>query len=78
MATVKEHYADVLSDIYSWMHGGIDSGIQINSEFFNEHHIIPKGSGVAVDLGAGCGFQSIPLAKGIYGPWPPESSRRLH
>lgn len=23
MATVKEHYAEVLSDIYSWMFGGL-------------------------------------------------------
>lgn len=66
MATVKEHYSNVLSDVYSWMFGGFESGIQRNLEFINNNQLIPKGSGVAVDLGAGCGFQSIPLAKAGY------------
>jgi 2-polyprenyl-3-methyl-5-hydroxy-6-metoxy-1,4-benzoquinol methylase len=66
MATVKEHYAQVLSDIYSWMFGGFESEIQRNVEFFNKHQIVPKGSKRAIDLGAGCGFQSIPLAKAGY------------
>ncbi|MDJ0636842.1 MAG: methyltransferase domain-containing protein [Xenococcaceae cyanobacterium MO_188.B29] len=63
MATVKEHYDRVLTDVYSWMFGGFDRGIQQNLEFFQKYNIIPMGSGVAVDLGAGCGFQSIPLAR---------------
>jgi SAM-dependent methyltransferase len=63
MATVKEHYDLVLSDVYSWMFGGFDSGIGRNIDFFKKHKISPVRSGAAVDLGAGCGFQSIPLAK---------------
>ncbi|MGD2054722.1 MAG: class I SAM-dependent methyltransferase [Gammaproteobacteria bacterium] len=63
MATVKKHYDEVLSDVYSWMFGGFENGIQRNMEFINAHQLIPKGSGVAIDLGAGCGFQSIPLAQ---------------
>ncbi|WP_035240130.1 class I SAM-dependent methyltransferase [Desulfobacter vibrioformis] len=66
MASVKEHYGQLLSDIYSWMSGGFDTGIRRNTEFFNKHGLAPTGSGVAVDLGAGCGFQSIPLAKAGY------------
>jgi hypothetical protein len=66
MATVSEHYDKVLSDIYSWMFGGFEIAIQRNSDFFNKHHLSPDGSGVAIDLGAGCGFQSIPLAKAGY------------
>ena len=66
MTTVKEHYAEVLSDVYSWMFGGFESGIQRNVEFINKHQLTPKGFGVAIDLGAGCGFQSIPLAKAGY------------
>lgn len=66
MATVKQHYDEVLSDVYSWMFGGFENGIQRNVEFFNKCQLAPKGSGVAVDLGAGCGFQSIPLAKAGY------------
>jgi len=63
MATVKEHYDHVLSDVYSWMFGGFDSGIERNIGFFKKHKISPARSGMAIDLGAGCGFQSIPLAK---------------
>ena len=63
MPTVKEHYHNVLSDVYTWMFGGFESGIRKNAEFFRTHQIIPGSSGVAIDLGAGSGFQSIPLAK---------------
>jgi len=63
MATVKEHYDHVLSEVYSWMFGGFDSGIEKNIDFFKKHKISPLRSGLAIDLGAGCGFQSIPLAK---------------
>ena len=66
MSSVKKHYGQLLSDIYSWMSGGFETGIRRNTEFFNKHGWSPKGSGVAVDLGAGCGFQSIPLAKAGY------------
>jgi predicted RNA methylase len=63
MATVKEHYEQVLSDAYSWMFGGYSAGIERNIDFFKMHKIESERSGIAIDLGAGCGFQSIPLAK---------------
>ncbi len=63
MATAKEHYDHLLSDVYSWMFGGFANGIERNIGFFKKHKIRPVLSGVAVDLGAGCGFQSIPLAQ---------------
>lgn len=66
MATVKQHYEKVLADVYSWMCGGFENGLQRNREFLNNHHLTPKGSGLAVDLGAGCGFQSIPLTEAGY------------
>lgn len=66
MATVKEHYGEVLSDVYSWMFGGFSNGVQRNIEFLKKHNLSPKGSSIAIDLGAGCGFQSIPLAKAGY------------
>ncbi|MBU1221163.1 class I SAM-dependent methyltransferase [Myxococcota bacterium] len=62
MATVREHYENVLSSVYIWMNGGFESAIEKNIEFFNSNKILPVRSGRAVDLGAGCGFQSIPLA----------------
>ncbi len=66
MATVKQHYNEVLSDVYSWMFGGFENGIQQNTKFIKKHKLSPQGSGIAIDLGAGCGFQSIPLAKSGY------------
>ena len=63
MATVQQHYAEVLADVYSWMLGGFDRALSKNIEFFQRHNISPKGSSKAIDLGAGCGFQSIPLAQ---------------
>lgn len=66
MASVAEHYDKVLSDVYSWMLGGFETAIQRNAEFIDEHNLRPEGSGIAIDLGAGCGFQSIPLAKAGY------------
>ncbi len=63
MATVRQHYDQVLSDVYSWMFGGFKSGIDTNAAFFQKHGISPAQSGIAIDLGAGCGFQSIPLAQ---------------
>lgn len=63
MATVKAHYDQLLSEHYAWMFGGFDNAIDKNLAFFQIHQISPQGSGVAIDLGAGCGFQSIPLAR---------------
>ena len=63
MTTVNEHYDRVLADVYSWMLGGFESGINKNQKFFEQHNIRPMGSRIAIDLGAGCGFQSIPLSQ---------------
>jgi len=63
MPTVKEHYENVLSEVYAWMFGGFENGLDKNIDFFKMHNVSPTRSGVAIDLGAGCGFQSIPLAK---------------
>jgi SAM-dependent methyltransferase len=63
MATAQHHYETLLSDVYSWMLGGFSAGVDRNVAFFDRLDVRPAGSGVAVDLGAGCGFQSIPLAR---------------
>ena len=63
MADVKTHYDSLLGTYYSWMLGGFELKLTDNRKFFNEHGIQPTLSGVAMDLGAGCGFQSIPLAE---------------
>ncbi len=77
MPTVAEHYDEVLSDVYSWMLGGFGPAIRGNTEFFDSHGLHPKGSRVAIDLGAGCGFQSIPLARAGYSVTAIDSDTRL-
>ncbi len=63
MATVKQHYDEILADVYVWMFGGFSNALAQNSAFLTRHDIKPVSSGIAIDLGAGCGFQSIPLAR---------------
>jgi 2-polyprenyl-3-methyl-5-hydroxy-6-metoxy-1,4-benzoquinol methylase len=63
MPTVEEHYSRLLADVYSWMYGGWDAALARYTEFFESLGIAPRGSKRAIDLGAGCGFQSIPLAR---------------
>ena len=63
MPTVEEHYGRLLADVYSWMYGGWDAALARYTEFFTSRGVEPKGSKRAVDLGAGCGFQAIPLAR---------------
>ncbi|MGB5745416.1 MAG: class I SAM-dependent methyltransferase [Desulfobacterales bacterium] len=63
MADVKAHYDNLLAPYYTWIFGGLESKLEENRNFFRGHGIRPVLSGVAMDLGAGCGFQSIPLAE---------------
>jgi SAM-dependent methyltransferase len=59
----KEHYENHLANYYSWMFGDFNAKLNENQQFFERHNIKPVSSRIAIDLGAGCGFQSIPLAK---------------
>ena len=34
MPSVKQHYEEVLSDVYSWMFGGFENGLKSNVDFF--------------------------------------------
>ena len=63
MTTVRKHYDKHLAKYYAWMFGGLDKNIEENRKFFVGHKIHPIRSGLAFDLGAGCGFQSVPLAE---------------
>lgn len=63
MATVTEHYENLLADHYSWMFGDFEAKVDANRQFFVSQDIFPGKSAIAVDLGAGPGFQTIPLAR---------------
>lgn len=77
MATAKDHYESVLSDVYVWMLGGFEAALKRNAEFFRKHDIRPARSGIAIDLGAGCGFQSIPLAQAGFAVTAIDMDRKL-
>ena len=63
MASVEEHDNRLLADVYSWMYGGWVAQLGRYTEFFAARGIAPRASKRAIDLGAGCGFQAIPLAR---------------
>ena len=63
MASVQEHYATHLAPIYTWMAGGADAPRRRFSDLMALLRLTPTQAGAAaVDLGAGSGFQTLPLA----------------
>jgi ubiquinone/menaquinone biosynthesis C-methylase UbiE len=77
MSGVKEHYDNLLAPYYSWICGGSDLKLKENRAFFHDHNVHPERSAAAVDLGAGCGFQSIPLAESGFNVTAIDVSRDL-
>jgi SAM-dependent methyltransferase len=63
MATVAEHYAAHLAPIYVWMAGGMEAALKTGASDLAD--FLP-GAGLAVDLGAGFGMHTIPLARAGY------------
>lgn len=61
--TAKEHYETHLGNIYSWMTGDFNEKQAEQQNFFESHRIYPKHNGIAFDLGAGHGLQTVSLAK---------------
>lgn len=62
MSSVQDHYDHLLADVYVWMSGGFESSQQRYAQFFSDAQLAPKQMALAIDLGAGPGFQSLPLA----------------
>lgn len=63
MASVKAHYDDHLGSFYSWMAGDFSEKQAEHLQFLADHQIIPHTTGIAIDLGAGHGIQSVSVAK---------------
>src|SRR5688500_9210517 len=61
--TVKEHYDTHLANFYSWMTGDFETKQKEFQNFLKDNAIIPSSTEIAIDLGAGHGLQSVPLAK---------------
>jgi SAM-dependent methyltransferase len=67
MASVKDHYDSHLARLYTWTSGGAAGPRARFSELLNAHHLVPSRPGSpALDLGAGSGFQTLPLASAGY------------
>lgn len=67
--TVKEHYDRHLANFYSWMLGDLDVHASAFESFCRSHRILPQKSGVAFDLGAGNGMQTLALEKLGFKVW---------
>ncbi|NQE35719.1 class I SAM-dependent methyltransferase [Microcoleus asticus] len=63
MNTAQDHYNQQLAAVYSWMSGNPEAAIERNHALFCQLALDSAPRGLAIDLGAGSGFQSIPLAK---------------
>lgn len=63
MSTVHAHYDQLLGPVYTWMAGGWDAALARNRALLDSLGLASWPRGVAVDLGCGSGFQSIPLAE---------------
>jgi 2-polyprenyl-3-methyl-5-hydroxy-6-metoxy-1,4-benzoquinol methylase len=60
---IQHHYDNILRDSYSWMFGDFDAKVSQTERFFNELNLTPSLNRLAVDIGAGSGFQTIPLLR---------------
>lgn len=61
--TVKDHYDQHLADIYAWMCGDFEVACDIFLHFLTSQGIAPVQGGLAIDLGAAHGVQSVALAR---------------
>jgi SAM-dependent methyltransferase len=61
--TAKEHYDTHLGNVYSWMLGNFSEKMTAQRDWFLKSNVQPSLNGLAVDLGAGHGLQSVALAK---------------
>ena len=66
MRTVRDHYERFLGPLYSWIVGDFEQSYRTNVEYFGSLDLPQSEDALAVDLGAGPGGQSLPLAEAGY------------
>ncbi|MGE5241494.1 MAG: class I SAM-dependent methyltransferase [Bacteroidota bacterium] len=66
MPTVAEHYANHLAPIYAWMAGGVHAAIAQGGADIAPFLAAPGERMLALDLGAGFGMHTIPIARAGY------------
>ncbi|UCH53331.1 MAG: methyltransferase domain-containing protein [Pseudomonadota bacterium] len=62
-SSVSVHYEDLLAPVYAWMMGGAEAAIARGREELAQAGLLDGRIRYAVDLGAGFGMHSIPLAQ---------------
>ena len=77
MATVEQHYQNLLGPIYVWMMGGIDAALRQGANEISSYPPRQGANPVAIDLGAGFGMHAIPLARTGYDVMAFETSEVL-
>ncbi len=77
MTTVAEHYENHLAPVYLWMAGGFDDAVSRGEREIAALCPNPSNGLTAVDLGAGFGMHSIPLARLGYSVVAIDSSPKL-
>ena len=60
MTSVAEHYQALLAPVYAWMVGGTEAAIALGP---TDLAPVLCGGKFAIDLGAGFGMHTIPLAR---------------
>ena len=63
MSTVAEHYERHLAPVYVWMAGGAEAALQAGSAEIEALNLPAAQGDLVLDLGAGFGMHSIPLAR---------------
>lgn len=61
--SVRRHYEEHLGPYYTWSKGGAEVQYANNDYLLKRLHLEPRHNKIALVLGAGAGFQVIPLAR---------------
>jgi len=76
MSTAQQHYDELLGSIYGWMLGDRSAAEDSARREFSDLGRA-SGTGMAIDLGAGTGVHSIPLAESGFSVLAVDTSREL-
>jgi SAM-dependent methyltransferase len=77
MSSVAVHYEKHLGPVYTWMIGDLDAAFARGRSELDELGLKPLTNGTAIDLGAGFGLHSVPLAERGYAVTAIDSCKSL-